>query len=230
MKIRVLLYCLLGGLPLTIAALGTGHFALWWLSGILFAGSFVRWRRIRASSQCPCLHPLLLDLRRDHLSVLHQGLFSGSRASGRTPRSVVLGHSDCSRPADDFGRASRHLHPAHEALARCYRRRSRHLDHRRRRPVNRPEPSHGCHAAIYPYRRDLHPKLFTWRHCGSAPSPAVGLRRHNSARSGSRTPVTSYGGRERFTCFQGRPAIFLSFIYNNIIYLIIWPRSSPTAV
>jgi hypothetical protein len=41
MKLRVLLYCLLGGLPLTIAALGAGHFAWWWLSGILFAGSFV---------------------------------------------------------------------------------------------------------------------------------------------------------------------------------------------
>jgi hypothetical protein len=41
MKPRVVLYCLLGGLPLTIAALGAGHFAWWWLSGILFAGSFV---------------------------------------------------------------------------------------------------------------------------------------------------------------------------------------------
>lgn len=41
MKLRVVLYCLLGGLPLTIAALGGGHFPLWWLSGILIAGSFV---------------------------------------------------------------------------------------------------------------------------------------------------------------------------------------------
>lgn len=41
MKLRVLLYCLLGGLPPTIAALGAGHFALWWLSGILLAASFV---------------------------------------------------------------------------------------------------------------------------------------------------------------------------------------------
>src|SRR5438034_2860233 len=41
MKLRVVLYCLLGGLPLSIAALGAGHFAWWWLSGILFAGSFV---------------------------------------------------------------------------------------------------------------------------------------------------------------------------------------------
>jgi hypothetical protein len=40
-KLRVLLYCLLGALPLTIAALGAGHFALWWLSGILLAASFV---------------------------------------------------------------------------------------------------------------------------------------------------------------------------------------------
>ena len=41
MKLRVLLYCLLGGLPLTIAAMGTGHFAWWWLSGVLLAASFV---------------------------------------------------------------------------------------------------------------------------------------------------------------------------------------------
>lgn len=41
MKWRVAVYCLLGGLPLTIAALGAGHFAWWWLSGILFAASFV---------------------------------------------------------------------------------------------------------------------------------------------------------------------------------------------
>lgn len=41
MKLRVLLYCLLGGLPLCIAALGAGHFAWWWLSGILLAAGFV---------------------------------------------------------------------------------------------------------------------------------------------------------------------------------------------
>ena len=41
MKLRVLLDCLLGGLPLTIAALGAGHFGWWWLSGILLAASFV---------------------------------------------------------------------------------------------------------------------------------------------------------------------------------------------
>src|SRR5215472_6896835 len=41
MKWRVVLYCLLGGLPLTISALGAGHFPWWWLSGILMAGSFV---------------------------------------------------------------------------------------------------------------------------------------------------------------------------------------------
>lgn len=41
MKWRVVLYCLFGGLPLTVAALGAGHFALWWISGILFAASFV---------------------------------------------------------------------------------------------------------------------------------------------------------------------------------------------
>lgn len=41
MKTHVLVYCLVGGLPVTIAALGAGHFGWWWLSGILFAGSFV---------------------------------------------------------------------------------------------------------------------------------------------------------------------------------------------
>lgn len=41
MKWRVVLYCLLGGSPLLIAALGAGHFAWWWASGILFAASFV---------------------------------------------------------------------------------------------------------------------------------------------------------------------------------------------
>lgn len=41
MNWRVILYCLLGGLPLTIAALGAGHFPWFWLSGILMAGAFV---------------------------------------------------------------------------------------------------------------------------------------------------------------------------------------------
>jgi len=41
MKWRVVLYCLLGGLPLTMAALGAGHFPWWWLSGILMAVAFV---------------------------------------------------------------------------------------------------------------------------------------------------------------------------------------------
>jgi hypothetical protein len=40
-KQRVFLYCLLGGLPLSIAALGAGRFAWWWLSGILLAAGFV---------------------------------------------------------------------------------------------------------------------------------------------------------------------------------------------
>jgi hypothetical protein len=40
-NLRILWYCLLGGLPLTTAALGAGHFAWWWLAGILLAASFV---------------------------------------------------------------------------------------------------------------------------------------------------------------------------------------------
>src|SRR5262245_14630739 len=41
MNLRIGLYCLLGGLSLTIAALGAGHFVWWWLSGILVAAAFV---------------------------------------------------------------------------------------------------------------------------------------------------------------------------------------------
>jgi hypothetical protein len=41
MTTRVVLYCLLGGLPLTIAAMGAGHFAWWWLSGVVLAAAFV---------------------------------------------------------------------------------------------------------------------------------------------------------------------------------------------
>ncbi len=38
---RVGLYCLLGGLPLTIAGLGAGHVGWWWLSGSILAAAFV---------------------------------------------------------------------------------------------------------------------------------------------------------------------------------------------
>ncbi len=41
MKLKVLLYCLLGGLPLTISAMGVGGFGWWWLSGIVLAAAFV---------------------------------------------------------------------------------------------------------------------------------------------------------------------------------------------
>jgi len=41
MKWKVLSYCLLGGLPLTIAALDTGGFGWWWLSGLVLAAGFV---------------------------------------------------------------------------------------------------------------------------------------------------------------------------------------------
>src|SRR5882672_7282969 len=41
MKLRVLLYCLLGGLPLLIAAMGAGHFGWWWLSGVVLAAAFI---------------------------------------------------------------------------------------------------------------------------------------------------------------------------------------------
>lgn len=41
MNLRIGLYCLVGGLSLTIAAMGAGHFVWWWLSGIVLAASFV---------------------------------------------------------------------------------------------------------------------------------------------------------------------------------------------
>lgn len=41
MNLRIGLYCLLGGLAPAIAALGAGHFAWWWLSGVILTAAFV---------------------------------------------------------------------------------------------------------------------------------------------------------------------------------------------
>lgn len=41
MKTRVILYCLIAGLAMTIVSLGAGHFAWWWLSGAVMAAAFV---------------------------------------------------------------------------------------------------------------------------------------------------------------------------------------------
>ena len=41
MIMRIVLYCLLGGLSLTIAAAGAGHFGWWWLSGVVLSAAFV---------------------------------------------------------------------------------------------------------------------------------------------------------------------------------------------
>jgi len=41
MKLRIVLYCVLGGLPMAIIAAGAGHFVWWWLSGIVLAAAFV---------------------------------------------------------------------------------------------------------------------------------------------------------------------------------------------
>ena len=41
MNLRMVLYCLLGGLSFSIAALGAGHFGWWWLSGVLVAAAYV---------------------------------------------------------------------------------------------------------------------------------------------------------------------------------------------
>lgn len=40
MNLRIGIYCLVGGLSLTIAALGAHHFPWWWLSGVLLAAAF----------------------------------------------------------------------------------------------------------------------------------------------------------------------------------------------
>jgi hypothetical protein len=37
---RIVLYCLLGGLPLTLSAMGAGNAAWWWLSGSVLAAAF----------------------------------------------------------------------------------------------------------------------------------------------------------------------------------------------
>jgi hypothetical protein len=61
--LRVVLYCLLGGLSLTPAALGNGGFAWWWLAGIVLSASFVPVALFgprRAIPQFGVLAPVLL--------------------------------------------------------------------------------------------------------------------------------------------------------------------------
>jgi hypothetical protein len=41
MTLRVLIYCVVGGLVPTIAAFSQGHFGWWWLAGIVLAAAFV---------------------------------------------------------------------------------------------------------------------------------------------------------------------------------------------
>lgn len=41
MNLRIALYCLLGGLSMTVAALGAGHLGWWYLSGVVLAGAYV---------------------------------------------------------------------------------------------------------------------------------------------------------------------------------------------
>jgi hypothetical protein len=49
MKWRVVLYCVLGGLPLTLSALGASHFPWWWVSGILAAVLAIPGRLLKLS-------------------------------------------------------------------------------------------------------------------------------------------------------------------------------------
>lgn len=61
--LRVVLYCLLGGLSLTPAAQGNGGFAWWWLAGVVLSASFAPVALFgprRAISQFGVLAPVLL--------------------------------------------------------------------------------------------------------------------------------------------------------------------------
>ena len=61
--LRVVVYCLLGGLSLTTAALGNGGFGWWWLAGIVLSASFVPVALFgprRAISQFGVVAPVLL--------------------------------------------------------------------------------------------------------------------------------------------------------------------------
>ena len=61
--LRIVLYCLLGGLSLTPVALGNGGFVWWWLAGIVLSASFVPVALFgprRALSQFGVVAPVLL--------------------------------------------------------------------------------------------------------------------------------------------------------------------------
>jgi hypothetical protein len=63
MNLRIGLYCLLGGLSLALAALGAGHFAWWWLSGVVMAAALVPVARFgprHALGQFGVIVPLLV--------------------------------------------------------------------------------------------------------------------------------------------------------------------------
>ncbi len=61
--LRVVLYCLLGGLSIALVALGNGGFGWWWLAGIVLSASFVPVALFgprRALSQFGVVAPVLL--------------------------------------------------------------------------------------------------------------------------------------------------------------------------
>ncbi|HSS96616.1 MAG TPA: hypothetical protein VLK33_06295 [Terriglobales bacterium] len=51
MKVRVLLYCLLGGLPMLISAMGAGHPGWWFLSGVVMAAALFPLRSLARASR-----------------------------------------------------------------------------------------------------------------------------------------------------------------------------------
>lgn len=50
MKLRIALYCLLGGLAMMIAALGAGHLGWWYVSGVVLAAAYVSVARFGSRS------------------------------------------------------------------------------------------------------------------------------------------------------------------------------------
>src|SRR5437588_7379845 len=54
MRLRVALYCLLGGVVLLVPALEVGHLLWWYLSGVILAASFVPVAQSHCSGHGPC--------------------------------------------------------------------------------------------------------------------------------------------------------------------------------